>query len=830
MQDLKFAIRQLMRKPGFSAVAVLTLALGIGANTAIFSLINSLLLRMLPVASPAKLVLFGDGKSAGSTDGMPSGSRTLFSYPMFHEFQRNNGAFTDVAAMKSLLFRVHGRVKGNQELERLQIQLVSGSYFPMLGVHPWQGRLLGEADDRNAGGHPVAVANAAWWGRRFGEGPFDAEKTINIGGTIYAIVGLTPKQFFGTTVGESPDLWIPLSMEKEISPGWNGLTNELFQSLHLIARLKDGIDIRKAQAEVNVLYNRMLRNYAGATPTRNDLRNIQQARIELTPAARGLSELRRQLSAPLMVLMGVVVAVLLIACANVANLLLARAIGRQREFAIRIAIGAGRWRLVRQLLTESVLLAVGGAAAGLLFAEAAGRGLAALVSTGPQPLPIGVELDLTALLFTSALAILTTFLFGLAPALRATRTACAMELKTGKDSSGAPGKNALGRALLAGQVALSVCLLGAAGLFLRTLVNLTKIETGFSKQNVLLISLDESSAGYQEDGRLENLYGEIERRVGALPGVQAASISFFTFNQGGWTTMINTAKPVALADRMVSHNIIGDDYFKAMGVPLLAGRAFGPQDTTNSTKIAIVNETLAEKYFAGRSPLGQRFRIGRPDAGPENEREIVGIVKDAKYENLRERPLAAAFYPHSQHLQYLENLVVRFSGEPGPVIAAVRKTIAEIDANVPLANVRTLTQEIDRSIVDQRLTAQISAFFALLALVLACIGIYGVISYWVSGQTREIGIRMALGAQPRQVLSMVARQGFNVVALGVCIGAPAILTTQQVVSTQLYGLSALDPGSLAAAVGCLAVSAALAGFLPARRAAKVDPMVALRYE
>ena len=830
LQDLRYAVRMLLKNPVITSIAILTLALGIGANTAIFSVMNALVLRMLPVADPSRLALFGNGDSMGSTDGFPNRDTTLFSYPMFRELQRNNRVFSDVAAIKSLTMTVHGRVTGGRELEKMEIRLVSGSYFPVLGLVPQAGRLFTDSDDQMPGGHAIAVASDSWWTRRFANEPFALGKTIKIGATVYDVVGVTPPKFFGTTVGECPDFWIPLAMEAQVSPGWNGLTNRFFQSLHVIGRMNPRVDLARAEADINLVFKRTLLDYAGPQPTKKDLEDLQHARIGLTPAATGLSQLREQFSKPLHILMSVVAMVLLIACANIANLMLARAMARQREIAVRMAVGATRWRLIRQLLSESLLLSLLGGALGLAMAQWAARLLLMMVSNGPQPVPVAVTLDFWVLAFTSIIAVVTALIFGIAPAFRAAQVECGLELKEGKASAPSQARRVLARTLLVGQVALSLALLTGAGLFLRTLVNLTSMDMGFQKENVLLFQIDESSAGYKEDPRLLTLYQEIERRVSALPGIQAASFSFFTFNQGGWTTFINTAKPLESGDRIVSHNVVGPAYFATMGIPLLAGRTFGTQDTETSSKVAVVNETLAKRYFPGQSPIGQRFRIGGPDAGPESEREVIGIVKDAKYFNLRETVQAAAYYPYSQKIQYLGDFEIRFSGAPAAAISAVRATVARVDPNLSISDVRTLTQQIERSIVDQRLIARISGFFALVALFLACIGIYGVTSYAVTQQTREIGIRMALGAQRKQVLSLILRQTLVVLAAGVVIGVPAVLATQRLIATQLYGLPPIDPVSISLAAALLIGAAILAGYLPARQATKVDPMEALRYE
>jgi predicted permease len=832
MKDLQFAIRQLLNHPGFTIAAVVTLALGIGANTAIFSLTNAVLLRMLPVTDPQRLVLFGKGDSMGSTDSFPNDSWTLFSYPMYHEFRLKNDVFSEVAAIKSIVATTHAKLQGGQETEKIQAELVSGTYFAVLGNKPHAGRMLTAADDQTPGGHPLAVMSYSWWTRRFAADPNIIGKTLTIGGTVYSLIGVAPPGFFGTTVGQSPDLWIPLAMEAQIFPGWTGLERNLFQSLYLIARIKSGVSLQAATANANVVFHQMLQEYAGAHPSAEQLQNLQRARIDLTPAATGLSRLRSQFSKPLEILTAVVALVLLIACANIANLMLARANTRRREIAVRMAIGAARWQLIRQLFMESLLLSLIGGALGVLFASWASHLLVHMVSTGPQPLPLDVAPDAPVLAFTVVLTIVTALLFGMAPAVRATRLNLNDALKDGRSNSVGHRRASLARSLIVGQVAVSLALLAAAGLFLRSLVNLARVPTGFDKQNVLLFQVDEGSVGYKEDARLAGLFQQVEQRVSALPGVRAASFSFFTFNQGGWTTRVFTRKsaPDSNQGPLVAHNVVGQGYFDAMGIPLLQGRGFGAQDMEKSPKVAVVNETFAREYFPTGPALGQRFRIELADHGPDSYMEIVGIVKDAKYFNLREEPCPAAYYSHAQRVQYLGNLVVRFVGEPAAVIPSIRQAIRQIDPNLPLSDLTTMSEQVDRSIVDQRLIAHLSAWFGALAALLACIGIYGVMSYAISRRTAEIGIRMALGARPHEVLWLIQRETLAVVFIGMAIGIPSFLAAQRWISAQVYGLAPTDPLSISIAALILLVAAALAGFFPARKAAKVDPMVALRCE
>ena len=829
-QDLRFGLRMLAKNPGFTAVAVITLALGIGANTAIFSLLNVVMLRELPVQSPQQLVLLGMARSAGSSDDFAN--TELYSYPFYREMRQKNQVFSEVSATLSLFFtKMHGAVGGSTELEPLDVQLVSGSYFPMLGVKPVLGRSFTEAENEPAGGHPVAMVSYSWWDRRFARDPAIMGKTVTLGSTVYTVIGVTPPGFFGTTVGESPNLWIPLSMEKQVSPGWNGLDNKSFQSLYILGRIKPGVSVGQAQANVNLLARQIWREFAGATLTQRQQEDLQHTQIELTPAARGLPRLRYGASLPLQILMAVVGLVLLIACANIANLLLARATAREREIAVRMSLGAGRARLIRQMLTESVLLAVAGGAVGVALASWAGNGLLAMVPHGSDPLPLDVAPDARVLGFTFIVSLATALLCGIAPALRATRIALSSSLKEGRGAISIASRTPLAKALIVSQVALSLVLLIGAGLFLRTLVNLSHVDTGFNKENVLMFGIDPPSVGYKEDQRVVSLYQQIEQRVSALPGVRAASISFFTFNQGEWTDPVSVIgrTPTPEDDMAATHNVVGSGYFATMGIPLLLGRAFGPQDTGASPKVAVINETFARWCLPGGSPIGRHFGIGG-DPAHSNDIEVVGVVKDAKYENLRDRPFAAAYYPYTQRVQYLNDFEVRYTGRPEVIISEVRQAIGQVDRSLPVVYQGTMVEQVNRSMAGQALIARLSTFFGLLAAFLACIGIYGLMSYAVMRRTNEIGIRMALGAETSGVLWMVMRESLILVAAGVGIGIPAALTAARLVSSVLYGTKATDPLTITASALVMIAVAALAGYLPARRAAKVDPMVALRYE
>jgi len=830
-RDLHFAGRTLRKSPGFTAIAVLTLALGIGANTAIFSLMNALMLRTLPVKNPTQLVLFGAGKWGGIMDELPNRSWQLFSFPFYRQLQRENSVFSDVTAISSMSSGPHGTIGDAAETEGIYAQLVSGTYFSTLGVSPILGRMFGDEDDRIPGGSPVAVASYSWWKRRFGGHPSIVGQKMTIGSTVYTIIGVTPQGFSGTTVGESPDVWIPLSMEEVLPPGWKGLNDKRFQSLYIIARRRPEVSVEQAQIYLNVLFKEAAREMAGPQPTKKQLDGIQHAFIELTPAASGLSRLRVQFSRPLGALMAAVGLVLLIACTNIANLLLARATNRQREIAVRMSMGAGRWRVIRQLLTESLILAMLGAVLGVALASWASKLLLVMVSASAETLPLDVGLDSRVLVFALLVSLATPLLFGMAPAWLAAQVDLNSSLKQ-QGRSTAAANSPLARALVVAQVAFSLVLLVGAGLFLRTLVNLTNVDPGFDKNNVLVFGIEPASVGYQEDSRLTRLYEEIESRVSAIPGVRAASFCFFTFNQGAWSEDAWTPEesPEAKNDQEVIYNKVGKGFFSTIGLTLLAGRKFEQQDTENSPKVAIINETMARRFFPNESPLGRRFRMDGPDAKPENDKMVIGVVRDAKYTGLKERRWPAAYLAYSQEPAYLWDFAVRFSGDAQFTVSAVRQAIHEVDPRLPVTDAGTLGEQVDRSVVDQRLTAQLSGFFSLVALFLACMGIYGLMSYAVVHRTNEIGIRAAFGAQPGQILRLILRQGFVLAAFGVAVGIGLAFLVTRFLGSLLFGVQPLDPATFVGVALLLALTALAACYIPARRATRVDPLAALRYE
>jgi predicted permease len=832
-QDLRYGARMLLKSKMFTLVAVLSLALGIGANTAIFSLLDAVLLRSLPVREPEKLVFFGRGEWGVSLNEFPNRNWGSFSYPFYRQARRLSEVFSDVAAAQLRPWTVHGAVNTNGtngEQVRIEVQLVSGSYFSTLGVNASLGRLITDDDDRVSGAHPVAVVSHDWWERRLGGDPAAVGKTVTIDKVAYTIIGVAPKEFSGLKLLEKQDMWIPLAMEAQTPPAyWNGREDKTYQSNYLIARLKNGVSAERASAAVNLLFKQFLQEWASAQAPAERLKDIQRANIELTPAAKGLPGLRLRFSLSLRILMAVVGVVLLIACANVANLLLARAAARQKEFAVRLAVGAGRTRLIRQLLTESLLLSGLGAVAGIVLASRLSRMLLLMASNSQEALPLNLTPNVRVLGFTLVASLLSALIFGTAPALRAARIEPNSSLKGGKSAAQGASQSRFGKALVVAQVALSLLLLVGAGLFVRTLINLRSLPSGYDQENVLLVSADIAATGYQGVQR-SALLREVEEKVKALPGVRAASFSMVVFNQGFWPATIFTRDLNAMdrERRVIRNNVVGQDYFTTMGIPLLEGRVFGPQDTNQVRPVAVISETLARRFFPDGSPLGKHFGMDRPES--VDQFEIIGVVKDSKYQSLAEPFQPNAYYIHSQIPFPLNNLVIRYSGSPDAVIPQVRRAITEVNRALPIDGVISLSEHIGLSLAQERLVARLATFFGLLALLLACIGLYGVLSYSVARRTNEIGIRMALGARRGDVLWLVLRESLALVGSGVVIGLLASFAATKTVSTLLFGLKPNDPLTIAAATLLLLAVAALSAYLPARRASRVDPMAALREE
>ena len=818
LQDVRFAIRVLRRSPVYTSVVVLTLAIGIGANTAIFSLVDAVLIKLLPVNHPEQLVAIETFTQRGE--------RNNFSYPLFEQLrdrtQTFKGVFAAIDGTKNT--EMIGPGSNTQPLP-VEVQLVSGEYFPVLGVNAITGRTLTIEDNKVPGAHPVAVINYAFWRNKLGGDDSIVGKSITLKNQPFTVVGVTPPDFFGESVGRAPDVWVPLMMQPKFDRDESYLGFPNMGWLRVMARLEPGTSPQQAQAALAVWLSQVQSDQTELGRNARRLRNV-----EVVPGSRGLSETRDKFSKQLWILTVVVSLLLLIACANVANLLLVRASVRAKEVAVRLAIGAGRWRLIRQFLTESLLLAFAGAVLGLIFASWGSRLLLLMASEGARPIPIDVSLNLRILGFTMLLALITAVLFGLTPALSATRQDVNTALKV---NTVANPRLPLSRLLVVVQVALSLLLITGAGLFVQTLRNLRVRNMGFDADKVLQVRIDAQSAGYKEE-QFPDLYARLVDSIKSVPGVVSASTSDSGFRTGNSRTCCVAVEGYTFSaneDRQIRTGSVAPGYFKTIGLPMLLGREFQPHDLNpqkkpgSFPKIAIINEAMARRYFGNTNPVGKYFGWGDPP-DVKYDTEIVGVADNAVYGNLREEKSSLIYFPGDRG----QLLVVRAAGPPDAVVTSIRNEIRAVDKNLTISGIKTVPQLINQSLILEALLAKLSSFFGVLALLLASIGLYGVMAYAVVRRTKEIGIRMALGAPPASVRWMVLRDTLRLVIVGVCIGVPAALAATRLISSLLYGLTPTDPISISIAVIILVVSAILAGFLPARTASRVDPLVALKYE
>jgi predicted permease len=822
-RDLRYAVRMLRRSPGFTLVAILSLAIGIGANTAIFSVVDAILLKSLPVRRPEQLrVVLWTGERGAPTD-MSQGYSTKnrsglrvtssFPYPTYEQFAASVPQFSDLMGFVSNTVTVISGAASHYANE----ELVTGNFFTGLGVAALAGRTLTTEDDRT-GVPPVVVISYRYWERHLGLDPEMIGRAIFINGRPVTIVGIAPREFLGVQPGEAPDLFLPMSHAGVFGKKGFDLHDSAVAWVQIMGRLRPGASEQQAIAGLGTVMQR-----AGV---QNAKASGEPWRPVLENGATGIQLLRDRATPALLVLSSVVGLVLLIACANLANLLLARGVARRREIAVRLSIGAGRWRLIRQLLTESLLLAGLGAGLGLALATPLLEFVASVAGGGEG---IDARLDWRALLFTAAVALVTALLFGLMPAFRATRVDLTPALKDGSTGSlrGRPHLRA-SRLLIAGQVALSTLLLTGAGLFVRTLVNLSSIDPGFEAQRLLLFAVDGSRSGYQSD-KLRGLYERIRERVTAIPGVRSVTLSDAALISGSANTNSITIPGYSARNGQSPTTWVmqvGSHFLTIMEIPILTGRDIGDGDSQKAPRTAVVNETFALRYLGGQNPLGRTFDLG------SGTTEVVGVCKDAKYDKLRNG------VPPTAYLSYLQNeftwggmtFELRTAMPPMAIAGAVQRVVAEIDRNVPVAAMRTQEEQIRMTLGTERMFAGVVGAFGVIAALLAAIGLYGVRAYTVSRRTNEIGIRLALGAGRCDVQWMVLRESLWMVAAGMAVGIPAALALTRLVRQALYGIEPNDPLSFAAAGILMATVAAVAAWIPARRAARVDPMRALRCE
>jgi predicted permease len=831
LQDLRYAARQLRKSPGFTTVAVLTLALGIGANTAIFTVVNALLLKMLPVKDPKELVVVGNPADPNQRSNGTPGT-DVFSYPLYKELRDQNSVFSGLCAAGSDHHIVVNTGQGGDADEKVAGRMVSGNYFSVLGLNAAAGRLFSDADDSAENANPVVVLGYAFWKRKFGLSPTIIGRDIQLNGYSFTVIGAAPPHFEGDVVGEQMALYVPLSMQPEIVRGRHWRNAGTSSWLSLIGRLKSGVTPAEAEANLNLVFQQAAKGAYGAALSADDRETIRKLHIPVSPGGGGLSDLRASYKTPLLLLMGMVGLVLLIACVNVANLLLARASARSREIAVRLAIGGSPQRILQQLLTESVLLALIGGIAGSVLSV---WGVRILVAIFDSDATLPLVADLRVLVFTLLVILVTGVLFGLVPALRMLRVRVSPALNdANRTTSGTRWRFGLNKGLIAGQVALSLLVLFAAGLLVRSLQKLMTQDFGYDRAQLVIARTDPTSAGY-DDHTVKGLADRLVTRLSSTPGVRAVTYSkngLFAGSESADAIIVPGFDASQIDDRVAKEDYVGPDYFGVVGIPVLAGRGIEAQDTGTSTRVAVVNEAMVKYFFHGQNPIGRQFKIDDPEwlAKPLT---VIGISRNAKDQSrgIRET-VTPRFYMAFQQVPEPSQIVLEARIQVGPslAVANIMSQIKAADPHVPVSLVKTLDTLVNESAADQIALAKLSAFFAGLALLLACIGLYGVMSYTVAGRTREIGVRMALGARRTDVVQLVLGEGLLLLAVGLAMGVPLALASSKVLQRFLFEMKSTDPLSLVTVVVLLGIVATLAGLIPARRAANIDPMIALRYE
>jgi predicted permease len=827
-QDLKYGLRQLRMHPGFAVTAIVSLALGIGANTAIFTLVDQILLRLLPVDHPRELVqLRLEGGRVGSQSG---DGRHTFSYPLYRAFRDRN---TVLAGLAGQVLEPVSLV-GEDRSEMIQAGLVSGNFFQVLGVRPHLGRLLSDEDSLNKNSNPVAVLQYDFWQNRFGGKPEIVGSTIRLNGAPFTVIGVAAPGFEGTDVGLPTKIWAPITMKPTLTPPWDELENERFAWFYLFGRLKPGVTMEQAEAAIKVLYRQRQEEELKAdffTKFPELKERFLRGSPGLIPASRGQSFLRFRFERPLIVLQWLVGFVLLIACTNVANLLLARAASRQREVAIRGALGASRGQIVRQLFTESLLLALAGGAAGLFLSSWAAKGLVRFLPFDPANLSLSTTPDLRVLLFTTAVTLLTALLFGLAPAWQGSRVSPSGTLKEEASGiAGGQGHDYLRKVLVGLQVGLSCLLLIGAGLFARTIRNLHDVNLGFNTENVVMFGV--RPATIYDEARKQQVFRSLVESLATVPGVKAAGANSTRLLMGGrWDSTITVpgVEPKEGNQPWSFFNAVTPGYFDALGIPIKAGRDITWADWGSSRKFCLVNEALVREYLGGASPVGRMLGQGTR-ATPDHE--IIGVFADSKYHDVRGEIPRQTFVSMGSRLRFTGsiNVYARIQGDPRQVMPQLRDQVRRVDANLVVSDMRTLDDQLNMRLANERLLSFLSAGLALLASLLAVVGLHGVLAFVVARRTREIGIRMALGAEQGRVVRLVMREMLLVILAGIGAAVVTAVLCGKFVESQLFGVKAADPPVFLVSVAALLAASLAAAYLPARRASRIDPMQALRYE
>jgi predicted permease len=832
MPNFRLAFRTLFKSPFVTLVAILSLALGIGANSAIFSLFDQMLLRPLPVPSPEELVNLGaPGPKPGSQSCGQAGScEEIFSYPMFRDLERVQTSFTGIAAHRSFGASVgyQGTSRGGDGL------LVSGSYFPVLAVTPALGRLFTVEDDKTIGGHFVVVLSYDYWRNRFELNPAILNETLVINGQAMTVVGVAPRGFNATTLGQNPDLFVPISMRGLMNPGFNGFENRRTYWAYVFGRLKPGVSIEQATVAINGPYRAIINDVEAPLQkgmSEQTMARFRARQITTEPGQRGQSSFDNEARTPLTILLVVTGTVLLIACANIANLLLVRGAGRSAEMAVRLSIGANRRQLITQLLGESILLAALGAVAGLLVAKWTLDLIASIMPAEGGPL-IAFSLSPTMLIFAGGAAIATGIAFGLFPALHSTRPDLATTLK---NQAGQPGGAKAARrfrtTLATVQIAMSMALLVPAGLFAKSLFNVSRVDLGLKADHMVLFGLAPEMNSYNTE-RTRQLFERIEDEFAAVPGVTGVVMTMVPVlagNNWGNSLVVEGFEAGPDTNTNASFNGVGPGYFRTMAIPLMAGREFTRADAFGAPKVGIVNQSFARKFNLGDNPVGKRFGLGGANAKPDIE--IVGLVQDAKYSDVKREVPPQYFLPYRQEERLgFGYFYVRTATPPEAMLTTIPAVIRKLDAGLPVSDVKTMETQIRENVTQDRIISTLSLAFALLATVLAAIGLYGVLAYTVAQRTREFGLRMALGADGAAVRGLVMAQVVKMAVIGGTIGLIVAVGVGRLAQSLLFELEGHDPMVLTGATFALALVALGAGFIPALRASKVDPMNALRYE